>query len=313
MKKIRLATRGSSLALAQAHWVANRLRLVCPDVDIELVVVHTRADLAPNRPLRSFGDKGVFVREVQQAVLEGRADAAVHSLKDLPAESHPHLVLAAIPVREDPHDMLVTRSECCTLESLPARARIATSSLRRRGQILHQRPDVELLEIRGNVDTRLRKLEQGQADALVVAKAALIRLNIVPPCACELSFEAMLPAACQGALAVETQPHSVARSLISQIDDPDVRLACETERAFIRNIGADCRTPVACLCTLEGENIRLRAAVCHHSGGLIFRHERTVPRAKALQAAHEAAEQLLASGADRIMMQSRQQRGGCFQ
>lgn len=309
IRKIRIATRASALALAQAHWVAKRLRRTFSETEVEFVVIHTRADQAPDKPLRTFGDKGVFVREVQEAILDGRADAAVHSLKDIPAESPAQLVIAAIPVREDPHDVLVCREECHTIDSLPAGARVATSSLRRRGQILYQRPDLEMLEIRGNVDTRLRKLAEGHTDALIVAKAALLRLNAFPPFACELSFEQMLPAACQGALAVETLSDTPVASLFAQMDDPDVRLACETERTFIRAIGADCRTPVGCLCTVAGESIRFRATICHPQGKSVIRHDRTAPRTEAFQAAEEAAQQMLASGADRLLAQCHQQRG----
>lgn len=297
------------MALAQAHWVAKRLRATFTEIEIEFVVVHTRADKAPDKPLRAFGDKGVFVREVQEAILDGRADAAVHSLKDIPAESPSQLVIAAIPVREDPHDVLVCREECHTVDNLPAGARVATSSLRRRGQILYQRPDLEMLDIRGNVDTRLRKLAEGHTDALIVAKAALLRLNAFPPFTSELSFEQVLPAACQGALAVETLSETPVASLFAQIDDPDVRLACETERTFIRAIGADCRTPVGCLCTVAGESIHFRATICHPQGKSVFRHERIAPRTEAFQAAEEAARQMLASGADHIMRQCQKQRG----
>ena len=278
---IRLATRGSPLALAQAEFVAARLRAVSPGLAVELVVVRTEADRAPERPLRAFGDKAVFIREVEAALAAGRADGAVHSLKDMPAELAPPFVLAAVPTREDPHDVLVARAGAPRLEFLPPRARVATSSLRRRGQILHHRPDVQIVEIRGNVDTRLRKLADGQADALVLAKAGLVRLGRARAAARVLDADLVLPAPCQGALAVEALADSPWRPLLGRIDDPAARLACETEREFVREIGADCRTPVGCLCEVTGEAVRLRAAVCTPDGIRLLRIEKKAARADA--------------------------------
>jgi len=303
---IRLATRGSPLALAQAEFVATRLRAASPCLAVELVVVRTEADRAPERPLRAFGDKAVFVREVEAELAAGRADAAVHSLKDMPAELAPPFVLAAVPAREDPHDVLVARGGALRLDLLPPRVRVATSSLRRRGQILHHRPDVQIVEIRGNVDTRLRKLADGQADALVLAKAGLIRLGHPRAAFRVIAAEVVVPAPCQGALAIEAPADSPWLPLLGSIDDPAARLACEAEREFVRQIGADCHTPVGCLCEVTGEALRLRAAVCAPDGVRLLRIEKKAARADAGAAARQAATELLACGAGRIMELARQ-------
>lgn len=298
---IRLATRGSALALAQARWVAAELQAKFPQLSVELVPIHTQADRAPDRPLRAFGDKAVFVREIQRAVLEGRADAAVHSLKDLPADSPSSLVLAAVPPRAETADLLIGRDGLLTPATLPRGARVATTSLRRRGQLLHLRPDLQMLEMRGNVDTRLRKLRDGQAEALVLAKAGLSRLNIVPPHAYEFSLSEMLPAACQGALGIEALPESPFLPMLAALDHLPARVACETERAFVRAIGADCHTPVACLCTLDGRELRLRALVCSPDGQKLVRTEKAADLTEASQLALATAEELLACGAKAIL------------
>ncbi|MGC8841911.1 MAG: hydroxymethylbilane synthase [Candidatus Sumerlaeaceae bacterium] len=305
LQTIRLATRGSALALAQARRVAGLLAAHTPALRVELVTIRTLPDRHPHTPLHAFGDKGVFVREVEEAVVAGRADAAVHSLKDLPAELTPGFEIAAIPERLSPADLLISAWEEANMDTLPSAARIATSSLRRRGQLLHYRPDVQVVEMRGNVDTRLRKLLDGEADALILAKAGLERLEAIPMNARELPPELMLPAACQGAIAIEVLAESPWLPLLSQLDDSSARLACETERAFVRAIGADCRTPVACLCVVGESTVRLHAAVCTPDGTRLLRFEREAPCEAASELAREAAKSMLACGARAIMDQAR--------
>ncbi len=302
---IRLATRGSALALAQARRVAEKIAALAPSVRVELFPVRTTADRDPGKPLRAFGDKGVFVREVEEAVASGRADAAVHSLKDLPAVLPENFVLAAIPERVAPCDILIARNGRATLETLPPGTRVATSSLRRRGQLLHHRPDLQIVDIRGNVDTRLRKLAAGQADAIILAKAGLLRLNALPEHATELPIDAVLPAPCQGAIAVETMADSPLLSLLAQLDLPEARLACETERAFVRAIGADCRTPVGCLCAVGETSVQFSAVICSADGSRVVRFEKEVPLEAAADLAHEAAQAMLACGARAIIEKAR--------
>lgn len=300
-KEIRLATRASALALAQARIVSERIRAAFPEFETKLIHVQTPADRDPQKPLRSFGDKGVFVREVERAVLAGDADAAVHSLKDVPGHLPPNLALVAMPVREDPCDVLVSR-EGYSLASLPSGARVATSSLRRRGQILSIRPDVKVVEIRGNVDTRLRKLVAGEVDALILAHAGLVRLGTPLPSVKMVPCDGVIPAPGQGALAVEATLSSDLQEVWEALDDPRVRLECETERNFVRAIGADCHTPVGCLCRVVGSELTFRAVVCSPDGARTLRWDRTnVPLAEAQSVAEKAASDLLAAGAGEIM------------
>ncbi len=303
---IRLATRGSALAVTQAEIVAGRLRAVFPDIRVELVVVSTPADRAPEKPLREFGDKAVFVREVEKAVLEGRADAAVHSLKDVPAELAPSLTLAAIVEREDPRDVLISRLEAGTLDALPPEAIVATSSLRRRGQLLAYRPDLRIVDLRGNVDTRLRKLAEGHADAIILACAGLKRLGRLTSTMQVIDAEVLLPAPAQGAIGVEVLATSPHLPLFRAIENPPARVACEIERQVVQLLGADCRTPMGCLCECEGEKIRLRAAVCLPNGSRLIRVEKVGGAHEATKVASEAAKDLLALGAASLMDRARQ-------
>jgi len=250
---IRAATRGSALARWQTEHVASLLAESI-SAEIEPVVVSTAGDRDKTTPLHEIGGKGVFVKEVQAAVLDGRADIAVHSAKDLPALTPEGLVICAVPKRADPRDALVGQ----TLASLRQGAKVGTGSIRRQVQLHSIRPDLELVEIRGNIDTRLALV--GELDAIVMAAAALDRLGLDPGVLDRLPVETMLPQVGQGTLAIECRADDAETiSALSSIDVPESRLVLEAERAFLVELGGDCDLPAGAFATVEGDELRVEA------------------------------------------------------
>lgn len=257
--KLRIATRESPLALWQANHVAALLRANAAtrgdDVVVELVPMTTAGDQRASEPISSFGGKGVFVKEVQAALLHGRADIAVHSAKDLPSETPPGLALVAVPERGDPRDALVG----CRLSDLPVGAVVATGSNRRRVQLAALRPDLVFEELRGNIATRLHKA--GGFDAIVMATVALERLSVVTDTLDVLSVEQMIPQVGQGALAIEVRADDPNRSVVAALDHPPTRRCVDAERAFLAELGGDCTLPAGAHATLEGDNVFLNAVL----------------------------------------------------
>jgi len=262
--RLRLATRGSPLARWQAEWVGRRLGR-----EVELVIVETAGDRRQDVSLASIGGQGVFVKEVQTAVLEGRADAAVHSAKDLPSVTAPGLWLAAIGERDDPRDALVGS----TLERLPAGARVATGSIRRRAQLANLRPDLTFAELRGNIATRLAKA--GGHDAIVIAAAALRRLGLADQIAEAVDPELLVPQVGQGAIAVECRAEDAAvQEILATIDDPPTRRAVTAERAFLATLGSGCSLPVGAYATAAaGDGLSLLAVILSGDGRICLRHK----------------------------------------
>lgn len=304
---LRLATRGSALALWQAHRVSSLLQEKAPGVSVELVVISTTGDRRQDRPLREFGDKGLFVKEIEEALLDGRADAAVHSLKDVPGELAPGLALVATPERADPRDVLVSRYPG-GLDALPPGARVGSSSLRRCGQLTRLRPDLQCADIRGNVDTRIRKVREGEYDAILLAAAGLRRLGLEKEISEEFSLSRMIPAPSQGILAVEAPVETPFARIWDAIDDPVVRVAAQAEREFVRTIGADCHTPAACHCTPRvdaGDRLRLLAMVCLPDGSRYMDIDVTCSACDAVETARSAGEALLARGAADLVAAAR--------
>lgn len=260
---LRLGTRGSQLALAQAHWVRRRLEESAPGLDVELVVIKTAGDRLQTEtglPLPS-GDpvKGLFVKEIEEALLRGEIDGAVHSAKDLPAGLPEGLAIVAYPEREDPRDVFIGRVGRKPLKDLPPGAILGSSSLRRQLQVQAAFPQIGFLPMRGNLDTRLRKLEEGQCQGLVVALAGLKRLEKEDLVGEALDPELVLPAPAQGALALEARanrPEVI--QILGQLDDSKTRIAVECERSFLRAMGGGCQTPMGALAELEGNWLRLR-------------------------------------------------------
>jgi hydroxymethylbilane synthase len=245
---LRLATRASALALAQSRLVVDGLRGAWPDLRVELVTVMTEGDRRRDLPAAALGGKGIFTVAVQRAVLDGRADLAVHSAKDLPAAQVPGLVLAAVPQRDDPRDVLVGRGRLAGLDDLPPGARVGTGSPRRVALLHWLRPDLELVPLRGNVDSRVRRVHGGELDAVVLAAAGLRRLGLALDAAVPLDPEAFTPAPGQGTLAVEAREDDTgALGLLSALTHRPSRVALRAERAFLQRLGGSCTLPAGAL------------------------------------------------------------------
>ena len=303
--RLRIGTRGSTLALRQAEVVAERLRHAWPALAVEVVPIRTSGDRLASASLAEVGGKGLFVKEIEEALRDARVEVAVHSLKDLPSEVTKGLVLAAFPEREDPRDALVSRAEG-GVAALPAGARVGTSSPRRRVQLLARRPDVVAQPIRGNVDTRLRRLEERAYDAVVLAAAGLRRLGLRPRHAVVLDPDEMLPAVGQGTLAVEVREDDGATlERVAAVDDPTTRQAALAERAFLGAIGGSCTTPLAGYALLEGGRLRLRAWLATLDGARILREDRTMSAEDPEALGRAVAEAMLARGAREIVGGSR--------
>lgn len=269
---VRIGTRGSLLARWQADHVAERIRAL--GIEVEIILIQTTGDLEPDLLFGSMPDKGIFIKELEQALLEERIDLAVHSLKDLPTALPEGLVLAAVPERESPLDALVSRSGE-PLEALPAGARVGTSSLRRGAQILALRPDLEVIPFRGNVPTRLEKVRRGEAEATLLAVAGLHRLNLERAITQILDAEQMTPPMGQGALGIEARAGELAY-LWAVLEDPATRLAAESERLFLARIGGGCRTPVGILVEPAGQEAwRLTAMLASPDGRHVLRRQLT--------------------------------------
>ncbi len=281
MNKITIATRGSRLALWQAEHISALLRGRYPALAVELLVLKTKGDIILDVPLAKVGGKGLFVKEIEEALLDGRADLAVHSMKDVPMELPEGLVLGVVPQREDPVDVLLS---CAweNLESLPRGAKVGTSSLRRQAQLLARRPDLDIVSLRGNVETRLGKLEKGEFAAIVMAAAGLNRLGLKVAHAARLAPPDFLPAAGQGALGLE---YSAARKdmaeLLSFLDHAPSRVCVEAERGFLAGLEGGCQVPIAAHAVLEGERIMLDGLVADCQGRNIVRLQKEGPAGEA--------------------------------
>ncbi len=305
---LRVGTRGSRLALWQAEHVAACLRREHPGLVVEQLVLSTAGDRVVDVALSKVGDKGLFTRELEEALGEGRIDVAVHSLKDLPTEMPDGLALGAVLQREDPRDALVG-PWTGGLDGLPDGARVGTSSLRRRAQLLARRPDLRVVDLRGNVPTRLTKRERGECDAAVLALAGLRRLGLEHAVGTVLEPQAMLPAVGQGALAVQSRRGDArVAALLGPLDHGPTRLAVAAERGFLARLEGGCQVPVGCLATTATTSLRLRGLVADVDGSVVVSGvvEEAVgdePAATAL--GERLAERLLANGAREILSRVR--------
>lgn len=300
---IRIATRRSPLAKWQANHVRDLLLAREPGVEVVLHELMTRGDRILEVPLAEVGGKGLFVKEIEDALLNREAEIAVHSMKDLPALLAPGLVLASVPVREDPRDALCS-PKFKTLDQLPKGARVGTSSLRRSAQLKAMRPDLRLEMVRGNVETRLRKASE-ELDAVVLAYAGLRRLGLADRATQVFSPEEMLPAVAQGALALEARADDAATlKRLAVLEDPGTRFRIEAERGFLARIEGGCQVPIAGHATLEGGQLRFRALVASLDGTRIIRGERSGPTSEARAMGVAVAEELLSRGADEILKET---------
>lgn len=300
---IRIATRRSPLAKWQANHVSELLRQREPGLEVRLHELVTRGDKILEVPLAEVGGKGLFVKEIEDALLAGDAEIAVHSMKDLPALLAPGLTLGAVPEREDPRDALCS-PRWKTLSALPHGARVGTSSLRRGAQLKALRPDLQLEMVRGNVETRLRKASEG-LDAVVLAYAGLRRLGLAEHATYVFPPEEMLPAVAQGALALECRADDAATlQRLAALDHAATRVRVEAERGFLARIEGGCQVPIAGHATLEGEQVRLRVLVASLDGTRVIRGERVGPHAEARALGVSLAEELLSKGADQILLET---------
>ena len=297
---IRIATRRSPLAKWQANHVSGLLRANEPGLEVRLHEVVTKGDKILDVALARVGSKGLFVKEIEDALLARDAEIAVHSMKDLPAVLAPGLVVGAVPEREDPRDALCS-PRWKTLAALPKGAKVGTSSLRRVAQLKALRPDLEMHMVRGNVETRLRKASQ-ELDAVVLAYAGLRRLGLAEHATHVFSPEEMLPAVAQGALALEARGSDAATlARLAKLEDPQTRVRTEAERGFLARIEGGCQVPIAGHATVEGGTVRLRALVASLDGANVIRGERSGPAAGARKMGEALAEELLSKGAAEIL------------
>jgi len=293
-----IGSRGSQLALWQARWIEARLTSLGAECRIE--IIRTTGDKITDVPLAKVGSKGLFTKELEEALLVGVIDVAVHSLKDMPTDLPAGLSLRAVPEREDFHDALIGRK----LEDLSRGARVGTSSLRRAAQLRAVRPDLDVANLRGNLDTRLRKLDEGQYEAIVLAAAGLRRLGWAERITELLPVEVMCPAVGQGALAIETrEDDGEAARLCSKLEHPDTRAAITAERAVLGSLGGGCQVPIGANATVENRTVRLRAVVIAPEGDRVVHGERTGPMSDAEALGRDLGQELIANGG-RLILES---------
>ena len=302
MNRLVIATRGSALALWQAEHVKARLAAVAPQLAVDFNVIKTSGDQILDVPLAKVGGKGLFVKEIEQALLDRTADLAVHSMKDVPAELAPGLALAAVSTREVPWDALCARTPV-TLETLPHGAKVGTSSMRRQCQLMARRPDLKIAMLRGNVPTRIRKLDDGEFDAIILAAAGLTRLGLGDRITQLLPIELSIPAVAQGVLGLETRAddRATADLIRAAIHDPAEERRVAAERAFLARMGGSCQTPLAAHAIDAAGGMRIAGMCGMPDGTKILRAEVSGPAADAERLGVKLAEDLLAQGADAIL------------
>lgn len=296
-----IGTRGSQLALWQAEWVQRQIQLTAPGLSVVLKRIQTSGDKIQDVPLATIGGKGLFVKEIEEALLEKDIDLAVHSMKDMPSVLPEGLRIVCVPEREDPRDAFISR-EGLTLEKLPKGSKIGTSSLRRRSQLLHYREDLQVEVLRGNLDTRLRKLQERQFDGILLAGAGLKRLGWDHLVTEYLSVQVCLPAIGQGALGLEGREEDLfVDDLVSQFEHPQTRVAVNAERAFLARLEGGCQVPIAGHATLYGNTVTLEGLVASLDGKQYVRELLSGPRDEATFLGIRLAEQLLDRGAAPIL------------
>jgi len=301
MTRVRIATRGSDLALAQARWVAARIEREL-EREAELVVIRTTGDRIQDVPLAQLGGKGLFVKEIEEALLAGDADVAVHSAKDLPAQIAPGLALVAFPERVDPRDALVSRDRDLRLDGLRPGARVGTGSTRRRALLLAERPDLEVVPLRGNVLTRVAKLESEKLDAVVLACAGLERLGMQDVICERISEDRMLPAVCQGTLALEAREGDALVGELARLDDGDAAISVAGERGFLTRVEGDCTVPMAVHLQHQPEGgVRIRGLVASLDGKQVISAEAKGSADEAAMLGRRIADEVLQRGGAEIL------------
>ena len=301
MKLIRIGTRGSALALKQAEEVKARLLAVAPTLVTETVIIRTQGDRNLSDPLSELGDKGLFTKELEQALFDGSIDLAVHSMKDMPGELPEGLVVAAVLPREDARDVFIGNG-VASIAELPKEARVGTSSLRRAAQLKALRPDVRPVSIRGNVETRIRKMKEEGLDGILLAYAGIRRLGLTETITEILPTEQMLPAPCQGIIAVEMAVNAPAFSFISEaLNDPDTAIVAQAERAFLKRVEGGCKVPMAALAQRDGDNLIIRGRVLSLDGAQNIEAVQEGSSEEAVALGSSLAQELLDAGAGEIL------------
>lgn len=302
MKSIRIATRASRLALAQAEIVRRLLQQARTGLEVTLVKVTTRGDSSKSAFLQKAGATGFFTSEVERAVLDGRADIAVHSLKDLPTAQPEGLVVAAVPKRENCADAVVAKKNVASLYDLPAGATVGTSSLRRIAQIRHLRPELKTVPLRGNIETRIHKVRTGRVDAAVVAYAGLFRLGFADSVSAVLEPGEFLPAPGQGALAVQTRADDdEINEFVRGLDDESSRIAVEAERQVLRAVGGGCSVPLGVWARIESDALRINAMIAALDGKSLYRSSGSCDIGRRGECAGRVAAELLSAGGREIL------------
>ena len=299
--QLRIGTRGSALALAQATLVQNQIQDHHPQITVELEIIKTTGDKIQDVPLAKIGGKGLFTKEIEMAILAGEVDLGVHSMKDVPTEVPDGLVIGITTIREDPRDAFISR-KYQSLREIPRGGRIGTGSLRRKAQLMHLRPDLEIVPLRGNVDTRLRKLVEENLDAVILATAGLRRLGRAAEITAIIPETEMLPAIGQGALGLEyRQDDAETRNLLEFLDHPETKVAVAAERAFLARLEGGCQVPIAAKGSLQNGELILEGLIGDLTGTRIYREQVAGPPEAAEHLGRELAQRLLQLGGAQIL------------
>ncbi len=300
---IKIGSRGSPLALWQANWIKNQLESLHSEVAVEIVIIKTSGDKIQDVPLAKIGGKGLFVKELEESMLRNEVDFAVHSMKDMPIKFPFTLCIAAVTKRENPFDALISKNDI-KLDALPKGAKVGTGSLRRMSQLRHYRPDLKLVPLRGNLDTRIKKLKTEGLDAIILAAAGLIRMGWDDKISEIISHEILLPAMGQGAVGIEARKHDVDNQiLLADIDDEDTHLALEAERAVVTQLEGGCNVPIGAFATIDGENILLKGLVASIDGKTVYKTESRGNKLNAKSIGKDLGNTLLDMGGDKIMQE----------
>ena len=303
MGKVVIGSRGSPLALWQANWIKGLLQEHHSDLAIDITIIKTSGDKIQDVPLAKIGGKGLFVKEIEEGLLKREVDFAVHSMKDMPIIFPMNLCIACVTKRENPFDALISRNNI-KLDDLPKGAKIGTGSLRRMSQLLYYRPDLKLIPLRGNLETRLKKLETEGLDAIILAAAGLIRLGWSDRITEIISPEVLLPAMGQGAVGIETRKNDVDNQiLLADMDHEETHYALDAERALVSQLEGGCNVPIGSFATLDGDKITLTGLVASLDGKTMYKKELTDLKTNAIALGRKLGDELIELGADRIMQE----------
>ncbi len=301
LEKLIIGSRGSGLALWQANWIKSQLEELHSGLQVEITIIKTSGDKIQDVPLTKIGGKGLFVKEIEEALLRREVDIAVHSMKDVPMKIPYELEISVVTERENPFDALISRDNI-KLDDLPKNAKIGTGSLRRSSQLLKYRPDLEIVPLRGNIDTRIKKLDSEGLDAIILAAAGLRRMGWADKIAQIIPAEIILPAMGQGAVGIETRKHDPeVLEAIMALDHEETHLALDAERSFVDVLDGGCQVPIGAYATLEEKNITLSGLVASLDGKTIFQASQQKLLTEAKQLGQELGKEILAMGADKVL------------